>query len=73
MLEGMTPPVREALCPLMRNAATLDKKDLAILIEALEDPRWTAKELTAALAERGFHTTVNQINKHNAKACSCAR
>lgn len=73
MLEGMTPPVKELICPLMRNAAELDKKDLAILIDALENPLWTTKNLVAELVARGFETSVNQMNKHRAKACSCAR
>lgn len=73
MLKGMTPPVKEALCPLMRKAATLNKEDLTVLTEALQDPRWTSGNLATELTNRGFEATINQITKHRSKVCACAR
>lgn len=73
MLEGLEPPVKENLCVLMKKAADLDKKDLQILLNALDDPRWEGAALTAALAERGFHVNKGAIQEHRRKACRCAR
>lgn len=74
MLEGLTPPTVELICPLMRNATDkLDDKDLKILIEALADPRWTSKNLVTELTNRGFQATLGQLQKHRGNSCSCAK
>lgn len=73
MLEGLEPPVKENLCVLMQKAAELDKKDLQILLNALDDPRWEGRALTKALAERGFVLSKDAVQQHRRKVCRCAR
>jgi len=73
MFEGMSPPQKEALCPMMSAATKLDAADIVILTEALADVRWSAPALAEALTERGFKTIPNQIAKHRQEKCSCAK
>lgn len=74
MLEGIKPPQKEAVCYLMRKAASdLDSADLAILNEALADPRWSSNALGTALNDRGFKINKGAINEHRTKKCACAR
>lgn len=74
MLEGLTPKPKEAICFLLRKAtAELSNDDLAILLDALDDPRWTMTSLVNALNERGFHISRGVVEKHKNKLCTCAR
>ena len=73
MLEGLTPPSKERLCAVMSRATALDAKDIAILVEALQDSRWSNNGLADALKERGFEVSESVIRKHRSKKCSCAR
>lgn len=72
MLENLRLPEKEQLCPMMISAtAELDDKDLKILIDALDDLRWTAKALSANVTAAGFKITESQIFKHRSKRCAC--
>lgn len=75
MLEGLTPPQKESLCPMMVDATSkLDDKDLKIFLDALNNSAlWSLSQLSSALTERGFKVSINQIGKHRRKECSCAR
>jgi hypothetical protein len=73
MLEGLEPKKREALCVVAREAAKLSKEDLKILLDALDDQRWTSNALAEALIERGFKAGRNALTLHRTKRCSCAR
>lgn len=74
MLEGMTPPEKERLCPMVAAAMeTFDDKDLKIFVDALNNAAlWSTSQLSAALTSRGFKVSHNQIGKHRRKECSCA-
>lgn len=73
MLEGLTPPVEERICAFILNAANqLDKKDMQILRENLEDTRWSHAQLTKALTERGFKCYDDQVRLHRKGKCRCA-
>jgi hypothetical protein len=73
MLEGLTPPVKEALCAFIINATDqLSDKDLKILKENLEDPRWSHKGLAEALTGRGFKCYDDQVRQHRTGKCRCA-
>jgi hypothetical protein len=73
MLEGLAPKQRETICALMRNAAEmLDKKDMQILLSALEDKRFSNLGLAEALQEKGFPATETQVRRHRIKKCPCA-
>lgn len=74
MLEGLTPPKKEPICPMVAKAvSTFDKKDLRIFTEALNNPLWSAKKLSEALTDRGFVTTEKQIHSHRGGRCSCLK
>lgn len=73
MLEGLQPKSKESICALMQNAADqLDAKDITILMEALEDKRFSNNGLAEALIERGFKATETQVRRHRIKKCACA-
>ena len=73
MLEGLTPPIEEQICSFMRNATDqLDKKDMQILIENLNNPLWTHADLAKALNERGFKCYDDQVRLHRTGKCRCA-
>lgn len=52
---------------------TLNDKDLKILQEALEDPRWGHKALTKAVLSRGFKTNEKALAAHRKGACICLK
>jgi hypothetical protein len=74
MLEGLTPVVAERKCLAGRILETLDKDDLKILSDALEDREtWTSHGLSAALGKRGLKIGDDTIRKHRDKVCLCSR
>lgn len=73
MLQGLQPPVKEMLCPLMKRIAELDKKDAEAVLGYLEDERWTANALAVALSENGFVVSDTPIWRHRSKRCACAK
>lgn len=72
MLEGLTPPNKD-LCALMDSATNLEPADLKILLDALEDKRWSNNGLADALTTKGFKASESTIRKHRNKVCICAR
>lgn len=72
-LTGLKPPVKEALCPLMKRIANLEKKDAEAVLGYLADPLWTSSALAEALTKNGFVISDTPIWRHRAKRCSCAR
>jgi hypothetical protein len=73
MLEGMTPPVKESLCAVMVRAADLEPADLKILLDSLEDKRWSNNALATELTARGFEISESTVRKHRNKACACVK
>lgn len=73
MLEGMTPPVKESLCAVMERAADLEPADLKILLDSLEDKRWSNNALAAELTKRGFEISESTVRKHRNKTCACVK
>jgi uncharacterized protein (DUF1778 family) len=73
MLEGLAPKTKDALCVLMRRAADLSAEDYQILMDALDDPRWSSNGLAEALRERGFVIHKNAVGEHRKGVCPCAR
>lgn len=73
MLEGLTPPQKEAICAFYKNAKeSLSIKDLKILDENLSDFRWQNVALAKALNERGFKCYDEQVRLHRSRKCACA-
>jgi hypothetical protein len=73
MLEGLTPPVKESLCAVMQRAADLEPADLKILLDALQDVRWSNLALAKELTRRGFQASEGVVRKHRNKACCCVK
>lgn len=73
MFEGLEPPVKERLCSLAKEMKTLDDKDLKILKDALNDPRWNHKALTKAVISRGFKTNEKALSAHRKGDCLCSK
>lgn len=73
MLEGMTPPNKESLCAVMTRAADLEPADLKVLLDALEDKRWSNNALADELTKRGFEISESTVRKHRNKVCACAK
>jgi hypothetical protein len=73
MLQNLQPPVKEALCPLMKRILKLDKKDAEAVLGYLADERWTPRNLAHALTQNDFPTSDGPIWKHRAERCACAR
>jgi len=72
MLEGLAPKQREHICSLMLKAAEeLDSADLEILVNALDDRRFSNNGLAESLTERGFKATETQVRRHRVKKCAC--
>jgi hypothetical protein len=73
MLEALSQPEAEALCPTVKKAiATFDDKDLKKFLEALNNLEWAARDLSSQLKTLGFNVSENQIWKHRANSCACA-
>lgn len=72
-LTNLQPPVKEALCPLMKRIAKLDKKDAEAVLGYIADERWTPRNLAHALTQNGFATSDGPIWKHRSERCACAR
>lgn len=73
MLEGLTPPVNNALCKVSREASKLSEQDQKILSEALGNPLWSTHALTKELNSRGFDVGETAMRKHREGECACAR
>jgi hypothetical protein len=73
MLEGLTPPLDEALCKIGRISSDLSPEDNQILNDALSNARWTSTALARALTERGLDFGETVLRKHRKKECACAR
>ena len=63
MLEGLTPPVEDALCKMGRISSDLSPEDNQILTDAL----------AMALRGRGLDVGDTVLRKHRKKECACAR
>ena len=74
MLEGLTPPKTQWPCAARTVLRSLNEKDAAILVEALNDVvQWPAHTLYRALQARGVLLSDNAITRHRTKRCSCGK
>jgi hypothetical protein len=73
MLEGLTPPTRKFSCKVGTVAASLDEKDRAILLAAVDNPDWGFKTLEKALLDKGIMIVDTTISSHRRKTCGCYR
>mgnify|MGYP007100053129 CR=1 FL=1 len=64
MLEGLRPPVIVRKTRVEEVLETLDAKDQKILIEALNNPEWSANGLSVALRQRGIKLSQSSIARY---------
>lgn len=65
--------MKEALCPLMKRIAELEKKDAEAVLGYIADERWTSNALAIALSENGFAVSDTPLWRHRSKRCNCAK
>jgi hypothetical protein len=74
LLDGLEPHKKARNCRIRAVLVTLEKKDVEILQNALNQPEiWTAKGLSNALKVRGLLVSDNVISNHRKGACSCGK
>ena len=64
MLEGLEPPVIVRKTRIEEVLETLDAKDQKILIDALNNPNWSANGLSVALRQRGIKLSQSSIARY---------
>ena len=64
MLEGLEPPQPNRRTRIDEVLETLDAKDQKILLDALDDPNWSANGLSVALRARGVKLSSSTIMRH---------
>lgn len=73
LLDGLEPIKNIEPCKVGRILIELEPGDAQILIQALEDPRWTARALTNALAGRGISIARDTLDNHMKRTCRCSK
>lgn len=73
MLEGLTPEKEPQPCRAITLALELEAKDAQILLDAYNNPRWTANALANALRARGVNISKDTIRNHKEKTCKCLK
>jgi hypothetical protein len=73
ILDGLEPIKNIEPCKMGRIIIELEPSDAQILIAALEDPKWTARALTNALASRGLSIARDTLDSHMKRTCRCSK
>lgn len=60
------------LCKVGLLLFSLGNEDTAVLSRALENPRFTSREIAAALKQEGHSVGKTTIQDHRSRACCCA-
>lgn len=73
ILDGLEPIRNIEPCKVGRIIIELEPSDAQILIAALEDPKWTSRALTNALATRGLSIARDTLENHMKRTCRCSK
>jgi hypothetical protein len=73
ILDGLTPLKDIDPCRVGKLILELEPSDQQILIQALEDERWTARALGLALNARGITISKDTLQTHMKKTCRCSK
>jgi len=73
ILDGLTPLKDIDPCRVGKLILELEPSDQQILIQALEDERWTARALGLALNARGVTISKDTLQAHMRKTCRCSK
>lgn len=71
LLSGLTPPIKETKCPVIKVADKLSKEDKAILLDAIANPAWSVNKLWKELNRRGLVLSRVAMTAHRNNECSC--
>jgi hypothetical protein len=64
MLEGLEPPQPKSRSRIDEILAELDAKDKKILLDAIDNPNWSANGLSIALKSRGLKLSSSSIHRY---------
>ena len=67
------PPKRIRLCNLGMLYNTLEPDDKQRLLDAVNNPQWSATGLAKALEAKGLSVGHQSITRHRRKDCSCSK
>jgi hypothetical protein len=73
LLDGLEPTKNIDPCRVGKLILELEPTDQQILIQALEDDRWTARALGLALNARGITISKDTLQTHMKKTCRCSK
>lgn len=73
MLEDLNDPKPAEPCRAITLALELEPADARILLDAYDNPRWTATALSKALRARGVTLGKDTIRAHREKSCKCLK
>ena len=73
LLDGLTPIKDIEPCKVGRILMQLGVDDRLILLDALDDERWTSRALAHALKGRGVSVAVDTLKAHRSRTCRCSR
>jgi len=72
MLEGLEiPNTFVNNCKIKKIGESLNESDNQIFHSACDNPKWPAKALAKALAERGIEISDTTILRHRRRECKC--
>jgi len=73
LLHDLNDPKPTEPCRAITLALELEADDARILLDAYDNPRWTATALSKALRARGITLGKDTIRAHREKTCKCLK
>jgi hypothetical protein len=73
LLDGLNPVKDIEPCKVTKTVLSLESDDATILVNALDDERWTSTGLGNELRKRGLILSPDTIRTHREKSCKCYR
>jgi hypothetical protein len=66
-------PNRRAVCALIEQAQQLPERDGAAVLAAVENPKWSTRQLSTVLGKHGIKINFTAIGNHRRGVCPCYR
>ena len=73
ILDGLTPVTQLEPCKVGRIIIELEPGDAKVMVDAMQDERWTPTGLANALTARGIQVTPDTLRSHMKRTCRCSR
>lgn len=71
LLDNLEPQKRKFPCRVRTLAESLSESDAKVLMDAVNNPEWTAKALARELTKRNVQLSDHSVNRHRSGECSC--